>query len=399
VSEKLRDALRRVESRVQASGDPRVFGGLWIAIGLLVMLGVALFATADQPERVAAAGLDATAVPVRVYDIAARPRDDRAALSGVLRERRGIRLSSETEGRVLSVGAESLDAVEEGRVLVQIDPLRARVAVERAEAAVARTESELGLAETSLGRQQSLKERAVASESALDDASNRSRVARAAIREARATLDEARDALDKKTIRSPFAGVLRSFDVEQGEYVRVGQALGELLDLSTARILIGLTGRQVVHVKAGQSVELDVHAHPGERFEGSVLRVGAAASDDTKKFPIEIEVDNPERRLLPGMVARVHLAFPGSASRIVVPREAVRSEYGLDYVYVLEPDDGNVLRAHRRRVDARELAFEPTLLELAEGVLPGERIAASGVSRLRDGAIVRADSGGHGGAS
>ena len=50
----------------------------------------------------------------------------RDRVNGVLRARRGVRLSSETEGRVLEVGAEALDAVEEDHVLVQVDPLRAR---------------------------------------------------------------------------------------------------------------------------------------------------------------------------------------------------------------------------------------------------------------------------------
>ena len=99
---------------------------------------------------------------------------------------------------------------------------------------------------TSLDRQQSLKDRAVASESTFDDATNRSRVAEAAIRDARAQLDEARDDLAKKTIRAPFAGVLRSFRLEQGEVVSVGQEIGELLDLESARVTIGLSDRQIV---------------------------------------------------------------------------------------------------------------------------------------------------------
>jgi multidrug efflux pump subunit AcrA (membrane-fusion protein) len=174
---------------------------LWLAIGALVLGGILLRATAPSPDPVSAAGEGAAAPEVTSLELAKVRHADRVVASGVLEARRSVRISSETAGRVLEVGAEALDPVEEGQLLVQVDPLRARVAVERAQAAVTRAESELGLARTSLERLQSLRERAVASESALDDAHNRARVAESAIRDARAQLAEARDEL--ATSRAP----------------------------------------------------------------------------------------------------------------------------------------------------------------------------------------------------
>jgi membrane fusion protein (multidrug efflux system) len=254
---------------------------------------------------------------------------------------------------------------------------------------VTRARSEFGLAETSLDRQQSLKERAVASDSALDDANNRSRVAYATIRDVLAQLEQAQDEFAKKTIRAPFRGVLASFDVELGEYVRVGQELGELLDLSTARVTIGLSDRQIVGVRAGQLVELAIEALPNESFEGQILRVGVAARRDSRKFPVEIELDNAERRLLPGMVARVTLELGGETNRILVPREAVVGEFGLRFVYVVSPAENGSLRADRRRIAQRDLPFDPGRVEVTRGLAPGDLVAVSAVQSLRDGASVR----------
>jgi membrane fusion protein (multidrug efflux system) len=311
-------------------------------------------------------------------------------VSSVIGPRRRVRLTSETSGRVLAVGAEELDFVAVDALLLQVDPLNAEVALRRAEAAVARTESELGLARTSLERQQLLAERAVASDSALDDATNRSRVAQATIQEARATLEQARDDLAKKTLRAPYAGVLRSFDVEPGEYVREGQELGELLDISAARIEIGVSDRQIVALRPSQPVEVEVEAYPNERFDGVILRVGAAAAADTRQFPVEVEIDNSERRLLPGMVASVRIDVSQPVARIVVRREAVRSEFGLYFVYVVSADEAGRARARHRRVEVRDLPFEPALVELVSGVEPGEEIVFTGAHALRDGDLVRA---------
>lgn len=379
-------------ARTMPEGDrsnPRLLRALLGLCGLLVLGGIALRVTAPRPESRAAAGEEAAAIEVRTQAIAPVPSRDRISLSGVLEARRRVRLSSETTGRVLELGAEDLDAVEAGQLLVQVDPLQARVAVTRAEAAVTQARSELGLAQTSLERQQKLEERSVTSASALDDASNRSRVAQAAIRDARARLEQARDELAKKTIRAPFDGVLASFDVELGEYVREGQELGELLDLSAARTTIGLTDRQVVEVRPGQPVEVAVEAWPNRSFEGVILRVGVAAREDTRKFPVEIELENADRRLLPGMVARISLDLAGESDRIVLPREAVVEEFGLHFVYVVGEHEDGAQRAERRRVVVRSLPFDPGRLEIESGLSPGERVAVSGVASLRDGARVR----------
>jgi RND family efflux transporter MFP subunit len=362
---------------------------LGIAIGLLVVGGIVLRVTAPSPDPVGAVGSAAAALEVGSLEVAKVLRPDRVVVSGVLEARRSVRISSETSGRVLEIGAEALDRVAEGQMLVRIDPLLARVAVDRAEAAVTRATSELALANAGLDRQQSLKERSVASESAFDDASNRSRVAEAAIRDARAQRDQARDELSKKTLRAPFAGVLRSFRVERGEVVSVGQEIGELLDLATARVTIGLSDRQIVSLEPGMSVSVEAEAYPNESFSGRILRVGAAADEGSKRFPAEIEIDNVDRRLLPGMVARIELSLDAKQPRLLLPREALIREFGLGFVFVIEAEEGGGWKARQRRVSARDLPFDPTLIEVSSGLRDGERVAVSGVRALRDGVAVR----------
>lgn len=371
-----------------APPDRRVLWGL-LGVGILLLgAGFVLRSTAPEPDRVAAEGAAEAALEVRTLRVAAATTEHRASLAGVIEARRSVRLSSETSGRVIDVGAEALDAVEADQLLVRVDPLPAEISLRRAEASLARARSELALARSSLDRQESLAERAVASHQALDDARNRHRVAEASIREAAAMAEQARDDIEKKTIRAPFAGVLRTLEVEAGEFVALGQTLGELLDLSTARIRIGLSDRQIVVVRPGEAVDVAVQAWPAERFAGTILRVGAAADAQTKKFPVEVEIDNPDRRLLPGMVGRATLHLAGGAPRLLIPREAVTEEFGLRFVFAIDTQDGTS-HARRRRVEVREVPFELGVLELVSGLEAGDEIAVSGTAILRDGDQVR----------
>jgi membrane fusion protein (multidrug efflux system) len=364
-----------------------------VLIGLALALfatGLLLFWTAPDPERVGPAGEAVALRAVKTQRVRAVPIRSRAAVAGVLEARRSVQLFAETHGAVIQVGAEALDRVEAGQLLLAVDPFQAEVAVEHAVATLARADSELALARSNLERRRSLAQRSVASDADLEDAENAEKVAAAALRQSRADLERARDDLEKKTIVAPFAGVLRSFQVEQGEYVREGQELGELLDLETARVVIGLSDRQIVMVGSGQPVEVAVEAYPGESFAGRILRVGAASDPSSRKFPVEVELPNPEGRLLPGMVASVAFDLGAEQPRTLIPREASVEEFGLRFVWVIERE-GEALVARRRRVDVRALPFHPAEFELLSGVAEGEEIALTATRQLREGERVKRD--------
>ena len=379
---------------------PRSASLRWSLIAIAALLfvgGLLLEASAPEADRRAPLGGEQALREVAVLRVDATPLRARAEVAGVLEPRRTVLLFSETHGAVTRIGAEKLDFVESGLVLVEIDPLLAEVAVERARAAVTRSRSELALARANLERRSSLADRGVASTAALDDAENAEAVAAAALREASAQLTRARDDLAKKVIRAPFDGTLRSFEVEVGEYVRVGQRLGELLDGSTARITIGLSDRDVVAVERGQPAAVRLDAYPGESFVGEVLRVGRASDPSTKKFPVEVEIPNPSGRLLPGMVGTVALELGTAEPRILIPRDATLDEFGLRSVYVIEPAAGGPtvgFTTHRRRVEVRHVPFRPAEFEVVDGLVRGELIAVGATRQLRDGEAVRFDSAG-----
>lgn len=379
-----------MSDEVRGAGRSRVLlFALLAATALLVVGGGLLRATAPEPERVSAAGAAAAAVPVRTLRVEPRVVRARVAIAAMVEPRRSVEIFSETHGRVVEIGAEELDRVEAGQVLVRIDPLRAAIALERARAAVERGESELALAEANLARRRTLRDSDVASVSALEDAENHARVARASLREARATLEEARDELEQKVIRAPFAGFLRRFPVEVGEFVRDGEVVAEVLDLAAARLEVGVSDREVVAIAPDTPARVALDAYPGRSFEGRVLRVGAAADPATKKFPVEVEVPNREGALLPGMVARVELELAAGEPRQVVPREAVVEEFGLRFVFVVSREADETFAARRTRVEVRDLPFHPGDVEVVSGLEPGAEIVVTGVSLLRDGAPVR----------
>jgi len=372
--------LERVNGRLPLQW---VFAGV---AGLFVLAGLLLMMTAPDAEEIAAIGGSQVLREIRVAELKLSSVGARVDISGVLEPRRVVLLFAETSGPVTAIGAEDLDAVEADQVLVEIDPLLAEVAVENASAGVTRAQSELELAKSNLARRSSLADSNISSASALEDATNTQRVASADLRVALAEVKRAKDDLANKIIRAPFTGSLRRFDVEVGEFLQLGEQLGELLDGSTSRVTIGLSDLQIVVVRPGHSATVQVAAFRGEVFEGQVLRVGKASDPVTKKFPVQVEIPNSDGRLLPGMIATVRLNLGTATNRLLVPRNAIIDEFGLHSVFVIETGSGGEgFVAQRRRIQVREVPFQPVNFEVLSGLAAGDRVALSEVRRLRNG--------------
>ena len=149
-----------------------------------------------------------------------------------------------------------------------------------------------------------------------------------------------------------------------------------------------LSDREIVSVEPAQPVRVEVEAYPGASFVGEILRVGAAADEVSKKFPVEVELPNPDGHLLPGMVVKVLIDLGTSTRRTLLPRDATLNEFGRHFVYVIEADGADLV-ARRRNVGVRSVPFRPAEFEVLSGLESGEEVAVSDVHELRDGERVR----------
>jgi RND family efflux transporter MFP subunit len=311
-----------------------------------------------------------------------------AQLRGVLRGVRSVELAAEVAGTVLAVPAEEHAPVAAGDLLVRLDPVLLEAAVARAEASLLRTRAVHQLARLDLDRQRDLAARQVASTAELDRAESEERSSRAAVAEARASLDDANARLDKTRIVAPFDAIVNWLDLEPGAYVKTGARLAELIDISAIEVEVGVSDRQVVTLRPGDSAMLEVDVYPGEQFAGSIARIGRAADSRTQQYPVEVQVPNPDERLLPGMLGRVHLVAGQARTVMLLPRRAMQREFDLDYVFVLELQGGSAM-VTRRRVQTRPVPFRPDMLEVVSGLEEGDWVAISNLRELATGQRVQ----------
>lgn len=308
----------------------------------------------------------APTLEVETLRVSSAPSIQLVELAGVLEPIRSTWVAAETSGRVIEVGAEEHAPVSAGDLLLRLDS-----ALPEAESIRARANHQL--AKNELERQRSLGSRSVASQAELDRAQAEERRSYAALLEARTRLSHTR-------IEAPFDGLVNSLDLDPGAYVQPGTPVAEVLDLSTIEVTVPVSDRQVGAIKVGATASVRIDPLGNQIREGRVVRVGGAPQTETQRFPVVVELANPDGKLLPGMLAHVRLEV-GEAATIRVPSGAVLQEFELDYVFVLDETNAT----YRRRVSTRPVPFRPDQFEILEGLQEGDQIATTAISQLRDG--------------
>ena len=340
-----------------------------------------------QPVASPRSEAPAGALEIETRTVLLRPLALRAEISAVLQPLRKVTVAAEVEGVIVEVAAEEHSYVEAGAAIVQVERSLLKAAADRAEAARQRAAANYRLARLESERQQSLRERNATSAAELDRATSTARARLADLREAEAALDDAKVRLDKATIRAPFAGVVNVLDLELGAYLRPGDTVAEILDLSEIEVEVGVTDRQIVALRSGDPVTVAIDVFPREPFAGVITSLGRAAHDQTRKYPVLVRVPNDDGRLLPGMLGRVRFDLGEREPTIRVPRAATLKEFELAYVFVVSGREAPIVE--RRRVTTRPVPFRPDLLEVVDGLREGERIATSRIRELRDGQPIR----------
>ena len=198
----------------------------------------------------------AAAIPVvRVADAERGSHRVIVRTHGTVEPRTASDLVAEVSGRVVRISP-ALAAggfFEAGETLVEIDRADYENAVRQARAARERADSELELRAAELARTLALADRNVASASALDQRRHAERIARAALEEARAALDRARRDLARTRIDAPFAGRVRSKNVDVGQFVARGTPLAQLYAVDFVEVRLPVPAAELkrfVHISS-----------------------------------------------------------------------------------------------------------------------------------------------------
>ena len=175
------------------------------------------------------------------------------------------------------------------------------------------------------------------------------------------------------TLVSPWAGVVVEKHVHEGMKVEAGATLYRVADLSRVWVMVSLHEHQLADVRAGQAAVMTLTYLPGRSFEGHVDYVYPTLEAATREVRARLVFPNPEGLLRPGMFAEVALRGVLDGDRVLAPREAVLVT-GERQVALVSLGEG--------RFEPRPVRLgaegDDGVVEVLEGLAPGERVVTSG---------------------
>ncbi len=136
-------------------------------------------------------------------------------------------------------------------------------------------------------------------------------------------IEKTRKADATTTVFAPADGVVTELAVREGAAFMPGAPLFRINGLGSVWVNAEVPEAQIAAIPPGSAVEATATAWPGVKFEGHVAALLPEVNRETRSLPVRIVIENPERKLAPGMF--VSLEFTGQAGepQLVVPSEAV----------------------------------------------------------------------------
>jgi len=292
------------------------------------------------------------------------------AAVGTVQAVQGVTVSTDLPGIVEKITFDSGQAVKQGQPLVKLD-------TKQEEAQLRSAEARLQLAKSNLDRQQGLLQKRVSSQSDFDSAA-------AEYKEAEASSAEIRATIERKLIRAPFDGVLGIRQVNLGQYLQSGDAVVPLQSLDPIYVNFALPQQQMAKLTVGRDVRITADGLPEQTFTGHITSVNSVIDQATRNVTVQATLENPGRKLHPGMFVNAEVMLPEKQQVIAVPATAINyAPYG-DSVFVIEKmkhEDGTSYDGVRQQMV--ELgASRGDQVSVVKGLKPGEEIVTAGGFKL-----------------
>ncbi|MFW6159353.1 MAG: efflux RND transporter periplasmic adaptor subunit, partial [Planctomycetota bacterium] len=203
------------------------------------------------------------------------------------------------------------------------------------------------------------------------------------VEQAKATLRKVRLRYEDATIQAPISGVVSEKYVDEGSYVNPSTPLAKIIDIGHVEVRGAAAGKYFPLLQPGRTkARIHVDAYPEYPFPGVLDRVQPELDPVTRTVRITIRVANPDRKLKPGMFARMEVAVRRREDVPVVP----------DTALVPTGDGYRAFVVNGGKVQARAVRIgmeQGDRSEVLEGLSPGEAVVVQGHRLVEEGMAVR----------
>jgi len=310
---------------------------IWIIVALVIVTGVILGLTVFKNGKNGE-------IKYRTEAIGLGDIEALVVTSGSLNPTETIDIGAQVSGKVEKLYADFNTAVKQGQVVAELDQEQQKMKIQQNEASYQTRSASLEQAKVGLQTSEKGFERAKAlfaknllsveemdaAEAAFLNAKSALMSSQASLAQAKSTLDQSKVDLGYCIIKSPVDGVVITRKVNIGQTLQSSFTAPVLFqvatDLTKMKVECDVDESDIGKVKEGQKVRFTVEAYPNEAFNGVVaqVRVSPTTVQNVVTYTTIVNVENPEKKLLPGMTATVSMIVGEAKNVLRVPNAALR---------------------------------------------------------------------------
>jgi len=328
--------------------------------------------------------------PVRLMQLSPAAGKTAFEFSGEVRprveSRLGFRVGGKIAARLVDVGA----TVRKGQPLARLDPTDLALAETGARALFDAAKTDRDLAQSDLKRYNEL-----AAKGFISAAEQRRR--QATYDSAASKLEQAQANLRNQSNQTTYAvltadadGVVTAIDTEVGQVVTPGQPVIRVAQTAEKEVAIGLPEDQVDMLRGVSEVSIRTWSEPDRALPGRVREISAAADPVTRTYPTRVSVPNPPADLRLGQTAVVTFMHNGDSAAIRIPLTALLQDRGNNQVWIYQAEPGGKGGGGTvKPVPVTLGQADGNLIEVRQGLSPGQTIVTAGVHLLKPGQKVK----------
>jgi len=318
------------------------------------------------------------AAPVKVYKVKRLRISENLFYTGLIEAWKEINISPDVAGKIAAIHVEEGDRVQKGHLLAELDTRAIRLQLDQARAGVAVAQANHKDAKRNMDRMGRLSQENAVSEQQAEKINLAFEAAEAQLQQAKAASNLANHQVEVSLMKAPFIGIIAARSAEVGDMINPmmgGAGVLTLVDFSRVKIGIDVSHQDIVRITKGQPALLKVSAFPNEIFNGQVSVVNLAADILTKKFRVEVQVNNPDLVLRPNTFGEVMFEVEIHENVVAVPQIAVVDN---KFVFVAKGD-----KAEKRDVVLGIQNAE--MVEIVSGLVEGDLVIVEGNYSMDDG--------------
>lgn len=209
------------------------------------------------------------------------------------------------------------------------------------------------------------------------------RALQAAVDVAQAQVDQSRVLVNENDLRSSINGVVTARNADEGALASPGSPVLVIQSLDWLFFIATIPVELSDKFHVGQSATIQIESDTTKSVKGTITNINPSADLDSRQIALRIRIENPDHSLRPGMFGKINFTTDARKVAVAVPKEAVTYSGKKATIAVVGEDN---------KVQIRDVTLgvsDEKLIEVKEGVKPGETVVTLSYDQLKDGKEVK----------